>query len=82
MQWGDTTLVKKFIQALLITFSLFVGMSRIFDFKHHWSDVVGGLLIGYIFSFITVIYSFILLNNVKKIALLELIFSIFLSSHI
>ncbi|KFD73100.1 hypothetical protein M514_04884 [Trichuris suis] len=39
-------LVKPFIQFLLLCIAFAVALSRVSDFKHHWSDVLTGLFIG------------------------------------
>ena len=41
-----TNLVKPFFQIMALVLALFVSLSRIYDFWHHWSDVLTGLLIG------------------------------------
>ncbi|KAK0410786.1 hypothetical protein QR680_005322 [Steinernema hermaphroditum] len=42
--------------ALLICAAAFVGYSRIFDYKHHWSDVMTGAIVGCFLAVITVVY--------------------------
>jgi phosphatidate phosphatase len=34
------------LQFGLIAFSIYVGLSRVSDYKHHWSDVTVGLIQG------------------------------------
>lgn len=46
MQGKWTRLVRPTIQFFLVAFSLYVGYTRVSDYKHHWSDVVVGLLQG------------------------------------
>lgn len=45
------------LQALLVTTALFTANSRIFDYWHHWQDVVVGLIVGTITGFLT--YTFV-----------------------
>lgn len=39
-------LLRPTIQFFLITFAIYVGYTRVSDYKHHWSDVLVGLLQG------------------------------------
>ncbi|XP_030212828.1 phospholipid phosphatase 2 isoform X2 [Gadus morhua] len=56
MQGKWTRLVRPTIQFFLVAFSLFVGYTRVSDYKHHWSDVVVGLLQGALIACLTVRY--------------------------
>uniref|UniRef100_A0A1A8QCB7 Phosphatidic acid phosphatase type 2C n=1 Tax=Nothobranchius rachovii TaxID=451742 RepID=A0A1A8QCB7_9TELE len=51
-----TRLVRPTIQFFLVSFSLFVGYTRVSDNKHHWSDVLVGLLQGALIAVLTVRY--------------------------
>ncbi|XP_013879012.1 lipid phosphate phosphohydrolase 2 [Austrofundulus limnaeus] len=51
-----TRLVRPTIQFFLVSFSLYVGYTRVSDFKHHWSDVLVGLLQGALIAVLTVRY--------------------------
>lgn len=46
MAWNGSKLLKHTLQFLAITAALFTAMTRISDYKHHWSDVLTGLAIG------------------------------------
>lgn len=46
MTWRGSKLLKNFIQYGLILFSWFTCMTRISDYKHHWSDVLAGAALG------------------------------------
>ncbi|XP_013407286.1 phospholipid phosphatase 1 isoform X2 [Lingula anatina] len=46
MQWNRSRLLKPFLQLVVITMALLTGLSRISDYKHHWSDVLAGLSLG------------------------------------
>ena len=39
-------LLRPTIQFFLIAFAIYVGYTRVSDYKHHWSDVLAGLLQG------------------------------------
>ncbi|KAL5006716.1 hypothetical protein ScPMuIL_015522 [Solemya velum] len=46
-------LFKPFLQLLLFYMAFYTCLSRIFNNKHHWSDVLVGALIGVVAAFIT-----------------------------
>ncbi|MEQ2168704.1 hypothetical protein GOODEAATRI_017588, partial [Goodea atripinnis] len=54
MQGKWTRLVRPTIQFFLVTFSFYVGYTRVSDYKHHWSDVLVGLLQGALIAVLTV----------------------------
>ncbi|XP_062325815.1 phospholipid phosphatase 2-like [Osmerus eperlanus] len=56
MQGKWTRLVRPTIQFFLIAFAVYVGYTRVSDFKHHWSDVVVGLLQGALIAVLNVRY--------------------------
>lgn len=39
-------LLRPTIQFFLVVFAVYVGYTRVSDYKHHWSDVLAGLLQG------------------------------------
>ncbi|KAK1801321.1 hypothetical protein P4O66_023004, partial [Electrophorus voltai] len=47
-------LLRPTLQFFLIAASLYVGLSRISDYKHHWSDVLTGFIQGAIVAVFTV----------------------------
>ncbi|XP_054836099.1 phospholipid phosphatase 2 isoform X2 [Eublepharis macularius] len=49
-------LVRPTIQFLLISFAIYVGYTRVSDYKHHWSDVLVGLLQGALIAVLVVQY--------------------------
>ncbi|XP_053558829.1 phospholipid phosphatase 2 [Bombina bombina] len=49
-------LLRPTIQFFLISFALYVGYTRVSDYKHHWSDVLVGLIQGAIVASLTVRY--------------------------
>lgn len=55
--WRGSKLMKHFLQMLFIAGAAYTGFSRISDHKHHWSDVLGGSLLGIVIAFVFAIYS-------------------------
>jgi phosphatidate phosphatase len=41
-----TVFLNLVLQVLVIIAALFTGVSRVIDYKHHWSDVVAGSILG------------------------------------
>ncbi|KAG5281290.1 hypothetical protein AALO_G00069520 [Alosa alosa] len=66
-QWSR--LLRPTVQFFLIASSLYVGLSRVSDYKHHWSDVLTGLLQGAVVALLIVIF---VSDFFKKPATLEL----------
>lgn len=46
MNWRGSKLLKHFFQFLLILLAWYTCLSRISDYKHHWSDVLSGAVLG------------------------------------
>ncbi|CAH1169556.1 unnamed protein product [Phaedon cochleariae] len=46
MTWDGSKLLKHTLQFLAILSSIFTAMTRVSDYKHHWSDVLCGLALG------------------------------------
>ncbi|KAK2901941.1 phospholipid phosphatase 1-like [Channa argus] len=49
-----TRLLRPTIQFFLVATAVYVGLSRVSDYKHHWSDVLTGLLQGGLVAILTV----------------------------
>ncbi|NXP03603.1 PLPP2 phosphatase, partial [Thinocorus orbignyianus] len=49
-------LLRPTIQFFLIAFAIYVGYTRVSDYKHHWSDVLAGLLQGALIAVLIVRY--------------------------
>ncbi|KAH8261142.1 hypothetical protein KR044_003933 [Drosophila immigrans] len=41
-----STMLRPLCQLMCVGLATFVGLSRVMDYKHHWSDVVAGSLLG------------------------------------
>lgn len=54
MTWNGSKLCKHAIQLVAIGLAVFTAMTRIFDYKHHWSDVLAGLTQGALVACLTV----------------------------
>ncbi|XP_055854150.1 putative phosphatidate phosphatase isoform X2 [Episyrphus balteatus] len=52
MNWKGSKLLKHFLQFLLIMIAWYTALSRVSDYKHHWSDVLSGMTIGSLFAVI------------------------------
>ncbi|OWF38592.1 phospholipid phosphatase 1-like isoform X1 [Mizuhopecten yessoensis] len=45
-KWRKCWLLRPFIQVLLFYMAYYTSLSRISDYMHHWSDVLGGAVVG------------------------------------
>lgn len=52
--WKWARLLRPTVQFFLVAFALYVGYTRVSDHKHHWSDVLVGLLQGALVAGLTV----------------------------
>ncbi|CAH1958709.1 unnamed protein product [Acanthoscelides obtectus] len=53
MTWNGSTLLKHTLQFLGVLSAVFTAMTRVSDYKHHWSDVLCGLLLGALVACVT-----------------------------
>uniref|UniRef100_A0A4X1SKZ5 Phospholipid phosphatase 1 n=1 Tax=Sus scrofa TaxID=9823 RepID=A0A4X1SKZ5_PIG len=54
---GDwARLLRPTLQFGLVAVSIYVGLSRVSDYKHHWSDVLTGLIQGALVAIVVAVY--------------------------
>lgn len=73
MTWDGSKLLRHTMQFLAVLSSVFTAMTRVSDYKHHWSDVLCGLLLGTTVAWIVVsvhptkdFHVYILIFELKK----------------
>ncbi|XP_011498099.1 PREDICTED: putative phosphatidate phosphatase [Ceratosolen solmsi marchali] len=54
LTWKGSKLLRHFLQFICIMMAWFTAMTRISNYKHHWSDVLAGSTIGTVIAFIMV----------------------------
>ncbi|XP_059156019.1 putative phosphatidate phosphatase isoform X3 [Physella acuta] len=50
--WKGVFLIRPLIQTIAFSMAFFTCLSRISDYKHHWSDVLGGAVLGIVIGYI------------------------------
>lgn len=60
--WRGSKLLRHAIQFLLIMLAWYTVMTRVSDYKHHWSDVLAGFSIGLLVAI--VVFTFV--SNLRK----------------
>ncbi|CAL4065043.1 unnamed protein product, partial [Meganyctiphanes norvegica] len=50
-------LLRSVFQILCLSFTVYTSVSRIHDYRHHWSDSLGGFLLGTIVAILTFYYA-------------------------
>jgi len=56
MTWSGSYMLRPLLQISALMLSWVTGLSRVSDYKHHWSDVLTGFLIGIISASLTARY--------------------------
>lgn len=47
-------MLRQLLQFLLLMFAWYTALTRISDYKHHWSDVMAGAAIGLSYALVVV----------------------------
>jgi len=56
MTWSGSYMLRPLLQTGALMLAWLTGLSRVSDYKHHWSDVLSGFLIGSIAALLTARY--------------------------
>lgn len=65
MTWSGSYMLRPLLQIGALLLSWLTGLSRVSDYKHHWSDVLSGFLIGSITAALTARYVAMLFQKKK-----------------
>ncbi|XP_048762388.1 phospholipid phosphatase 1-like isoform X2 [Ostrea edulis] len=56
MKWRKCWLLRPVIQIILFIIAYYTSISRISDYMHHWSDVLGGCVLGITVSILVIFF--------------------------
>ena len=76
MTWSGSRLLRPFLQLSALMLTWYTGLSRVSDYKHHWSDVLAGFLIGTVAASLTVPLPLSLRLSISRPSLLNYLFVI------
>jgi phosphatidate phosphatase len=54
MDWKGSKLAKHFLQYVFLALAWFTALSRVSDYKHHWSDAMAGSIQGLVVALIII----------------------------
>lgn len=54
MHWPRLRMLRHLLQFLLLMFAWYTALTRVSDYKHHWSDVMAGAAIGISYALMVV----------------------------
>lgn len=54
IKWNGSKLLKHSLQLICLLTAWFTAMSRVSNYKHHWSDVLAGSTLGVISALVVV----------------------------
>ncbi|KAH8407494.1 hypothetical protein KR222_003262, partial [Zaprionus bogoriensis] len=54
MHWPRLRMLRHLLQFLLLMFAWYTALTRVSDYKHHWSDVMAGASIGLTYALVVV----------------------------
>lgn len=52
MRFCGSIVIKRLIQLIFVLAATFVGLSRISDYKHFYTDVLGGMVLGSLVAYV------------------------------
>jgi len=58
MKWKGSKLLRHFLQFLCLLMAWFTAMTRVSNYKHHWSDVLAGSTLGTVSALVVVSRSY------------------------
>ncbi|CAH0764166.1 unnamed protein product [Diatraea saccharalis] len=74
MVWKTTRILRHILQFVALMLSWFTALSRVSDFKHHWSDVLAGYSLGLSIAIVVVSF-FLIFNAIQYLFYLHVLFA-------